>query len=31
MNNAYLQFESDSASREITTFTTHEGLHRLKG
>ena len=30
MNNAYLQFESDSASREITTFTTHEGLHRFK-
>ena len=30
MNNAFLQFEFDSASREITTFTTHEGLHRFK-
>ena len=30
MNNAFLQFEFDSAWREITTFTTHEGLHRFK-
>ena len=30
MNNAFLQFELDSASREITTFTTHEVLHRFK-
>ena len=30
MNNAFLQFEFDSASREITTFTTREGLHRFK-
>ena len=30
MNNAFLQFELDLASREITTFTTHEGLHRFK-
>ena len=30
MNNAILQFELDSASREITTFTTHEVLHRFK-
>ena len=30
MNNAFLQFELDSAFREITTFTTHEGLHRFK-
>ena len=30
MNNTFLQFELDSASREITTFTTHEGLHRFK-
>ena len=30
MNNAILQFELDSASREITTFTTLEVLHRFK-
>ena len=30
MNNASLQFELDSASREITRFTTHEGFYRLK-
>ena len=30
MNNAFLQFELDPASREITTFTTHEGLQRFK-
>ena len=30
MNNAFLQFESDSASPEITTFTTHEGCTDLK-
>ena len=30
MNNAFLQFELDSASREITTFTRHEGLHKFK-
>ena len=30
MNNVFLQFELDSALREITTFTTHEGLHRFK-
>ena len=30
MNNAFLQFELDSASPEITTFTTHESLHRVK-
>ena len=30
MNNAFLQFEVDSSSREITTFKTHEGLHRFK-
>ena len=30
MNNAFLQFELDSASREITTFTIHEGFHRFK-
>ena len=30
MNNAFLKFELDSRSREITTFTTHEGLHRFK-
>ena len=30
MDNAFLQFEQESASREITTFTTHEGLHRFK-
>ena len=29
MNNAFLQFELDSASREITTFATHEVLHRF--
>ena len=26
MNKAFLQFGIDSASREITTFTTHKGL-----
>ena len=30
MNNAFLQFELDSASREITRFTTHEGFYRFK-
>ena len=30
MNNAFVQFELDSPSREITTFTTHEGLKRFK-
>ena len=25
-----MKFELDSASREITAFTTHEGLHRFK-
>ena len=30
MNNAFLKFEVDSASREITMFTRHEGLHRSK-
>ena len=30
MNNAFLRFKLDSASREITTFTIHEGLHRFK-
>ena len=30
MNNAFLQFELDSSLREITTFTTHEGLYRFK-
>ena len=30
MNNAFLQFELDSASREITTFTIHECFHRFK-
>ena len=30
MNSAFLQFELDSALREITMFTTHEGLHRFK-
>ena len=30
MNNGLLQFELDSALREITTFRTHEGLHRFK-
>ena len=30
MNNTFLQFDSDSASREITTFITNEGLHRFK-
>ena len=29
MNNGLLQFELDSALRERTTFTTHEGLHRF--
>ena len=29
MNNAFLQCELDSASREITTFTTQEVLHRF--
>ena len=26
----FLKFELDSASREITAFTTHEGLQRFK-
>ena len=30
INNAFLQFELDSALREITTFTTPEGLYRFK-
>ena len=30
MNNAFLQFELDSALREIITFITYEGLRRLK-
>ena len=30
MKNALLQFELDSASGEITTFRTHEVLHRFK-
>ena len=30
MNNVFLQFELDSASQEITTITTHEGLQRFK-
>ena len=30
MNNTFFQFELDSASREITSFTIHEGLHRFK-
>ena len=30
INNAFLQFDLDSASREITTFTPHECLHRFK-
>ena len=30
MNNAFLQFELDSVSREITAFATHEGFHRFK-
>ena len=30
MNNAFLQFELNSASRKTTTFTTREGLHRFK-
>ena len=30
MNNAFLQYKLDSASREVTTFTTHESLHRFK-
>ena len=30
MNNAFLQFELDSALREITTFTTHKALCRFK-
>ena len=30
MKNAFWQFELDSASREITTYTTHEVLHRFK-
>ena len=29
MNNAFWQFKVDSGSREITTFTTHEGLHKI--
>ena len=30
MNKAFLQFELDEASRYITTFATHKGLHRFK-
>ena len=30
MNNAFLQLELDRDSRYITTFTTHQGLHRYK-
>ena len=30
MNNAFLQFEIDSASPEITMFTRHEGLQKFK-
>ena len=30
MNSAFLQLELDEASRHITTFITHQGLHRLK-
>ena len=30
MNNAFLLFELNSTSREITTFAAHEGLHRFK-
>ena len=30
MINAFLQFELDSALREIITFITYEGLPRLK-
>ena len=30
MNNAFLQFELDSASREIATFTKYECLERFK-
>ena len=30
MNKAFLQFELDEESRSITTFATHEGLHRFK-
>ena len=29
LNNTFLRFELNSASREITTFITHEGLHRF--
>ena len=30
INNAFLQFKLDSASREITRFIAHEGLHGFK-
>ena len=30
MNNAFLQFEIDSASSEITLFAKHEGLQKFK-
>ena len=30
MNKAFLQFELDEDSRYITTFASHEGLHRFK-
>ena len=30
MNNTFLQFDLDSASREIIMFITHEGLDRFK-
>ena len=30
MNNAFLQLELDRDSRYITTFATHQGLHRYK-
>ena len=29
MNSAFLQLELDEASRHITTFVTHQGLHRF--
>ena len=30
MNNAFLQFEIDSASSEIALFAKHEGLQKFK-
>ena len=30
MNSAFLQLELDEASRHITPFVTHQGLHRFK-